>query len=272
MPGFEIPPMEGAEDSPEEPVLVRNFLAIREAPQMEPELEKFPVSFEDSAYREHAFDEAKKSFDFILDKAEFIERIKQESSRENLKYLKRVRRYGLILRALYQFMDAEHKCEKNLQRFLSLLGTYNDSYKIAPDDSLRNEILENMDGIDFSIDFVDTENFKEYVADKLSRIEDLLEEQALPVNKFHYLRKRLRAFADIMQVAAAEDFGGNMHWLFHSIIELSSKLGKEHDILVQAGLTGESKYDDAVIKVDKKAASEFKRIMPFIEKACGIEK
>ncbi len=252
------------------PILAARFSEIRKKPAVNPTVEDFSDIFSDKQYREHSFEEARKAFEFILDKKKFVHHIKEKENEESFSYLKEVRRYGLILRALYRFIDSGHKCAENLQQFLSLLGKYNDRYWISPSEEIREEVIKDLEKIEFPVNYVDTLEFKKYTASILFDIEQLLEEKILSVEKFHGLRQKIRFFADIMQVAAAENYKGNLHWLFYSMIELSVEMGKHHDDLVQKGLNGEIDYHQSTVEVNPHTVSEFKKLKPFLEKVFGL--
>jgi len=96
-----IPAQPKQEDLKSSPVLVTHFLGIRDKPDIDPALEDFAPIFEDGEYRKHCFLEAKKSFEFIFEKSEFLHQLEQETNEESRLYLRRVRRYGLALRAIY---------------------------------------------------------------------------------------------------------------------------------------------------------------------------
>ena len=255
--------MEGnLENIKTEPILVSRFSDIRKNPEINPEEKDFSNTFEDESYREHFFDEAKKAFEFVFDKEKFIQNIQLEPNEESFSYLKQVRRYGLVLKASYRFSDVSHRCGEKLNHFLFLLGEYNDSYWILPRPEIRDEILNNLDDIDLSVNFIGTPEFKEYMKGILSQIEVLLQKTELPMKEFHTLRKRLRLLSNFMQVAAAEDHGGNLHWLFYSIFRLSAELGK--------GMKGEIGYYESVVEIGPHIAEEFYKPEPFIEKVCGL--
>ena len=253
-----------------EPILITRFEDIREPVDINPTVDDFVSVFDNEEYRKHFFEEAKYSFEFALDKEKFIDNIQQEPNKESFKYLKKIRRLGLILKAAYRFVDSGHKCGKSLDVFTRLLGEFNDSYWVAHSKEKVDEIVDMIDGLDFSVDFIDTSDFKEYALDLLSEVEDLLEKNELPIKKFHSLRKKLRNFSNFMQVLAAENYGKASHWLFYSILQLSTELGDAHDDLVQKGLKGEINYHESVVKINPQVATEFKKLKPFIEKVYGL--
>ena len=252
------------------PILVSRFSDIRENPKINPKEDGFSNIFENKEYRQHFFEEARKAFEFIFDKEKFIQNILLEPNEESFSYLKQVRRYGLILKAFYRFSDISHRCGENLNHLLFLLGEYNDNYWISTQLETRDEILNYLDDIDLSINFISTQEFKEYTKSILSQIEILLQENELPMKKFHTLRKKLRLLSNFMQVAAAEDCGGNMHWLFYSIFKLSTELGEIHDDYVQKGLKGEIEYQESIVKTDPHITEDFYKLKPFIEKVYGL--
>lgn len=263
--------MEGnLENQKSEPVLVSRFLDIREKPDINPVLDDFSNIFEAPERRAHFFEEAKNSFEFIFSQEKFVDHIQREPNDESFAYLKQVRRYGLILKASYRFADSSHQCGEALNQFLFLLGQYNDRYWLSPPAELKEAILENLDRLELSVNFIDTSGFREYAKGILTDIETLLQEKRLPVAKFHTLRKNVRLFSNLMQVTAAENYGGAPHWLFHSLFKLSVELGNQHDDLVQKGLQGKIDYHKAKVRIDPALAVEFGRIKPFIEKVCGM--
>ena len=90
------------------------------------------------------------------------------------------------------------------------------------------------------------------------------------MKEFHELRKNVRLCADIMQVSAAENYQGGLHWLFSSLLELSVRLGKEHDEYIKRDLKGEIKYKKTKVEVDPHVIENFKRLKPFIKRVMGI--
>lgn len=263
--------MEGElENTKSEPILVTRFSDIRKRPEVNPTEDDFEDIFGSEGYREHCFEEAKKAFEFVFDRDKFILNIKSEPNEESFSYLKKVRRYGLVLKAAYRFCDISHRCGEALNHFLFLLGEYNDSYWLSPKSEIRDEILNNLDDFDLSVNLIDTEKFKEYTKSILSQAETLSQETKLHMEEFHRLRKRLRLLSNFMQVAAAENCGGDLHWLFYSIFRLSAQLGDIHDDYVQKGLRGEIEYKELSVEVDPNIARKFNELKPLIEKVCAL--
>lgn len=253
-----------------EPVLVARFEDITRKPDIEPKAENFSNIFEDEEYRKQCFDEAHKAFLSVYNKEKFDEYLNAEPSNEGRDYLKKVRKFGLILRAMYNFFDEAHQCPENFQQFLFTLGKYNDRYLLKKSKRIKPQDVLGFDNLDVPVDFVDDKDFKKYVEETLSQIDELMEKSILPAESFHDLRKKVRLFASLMQVTASENYGGNLQWLFASILELSVMLGEKHDELVSKDLVGDIDYHSSKVVVDGEFASKFLNLEPFIKKVVGL--
>jgi len=253
-----------------EPILVTRFYDIRESVDLTPTLDDFTNILEDEDHRRHFFEEAKRSFEYVRDREKLIKCLEQEPSKENYKYLKNLRRFGLILKAAYRFVDSSHMCTEDLNDFLFLLGKFNDHYWVAHTKEDVRQIVEKFDHIKFPIDYISTKKFKEYAEKLLDDIEKLFGNRELKIRKFHSLRKKIRTFSNFMQVLAAENCGKEPHWLFYSLLSISTELGDKHDELLQKGLEGEIEYHDSVVELNPKTAEEFTKLKPFIKKMCGL--
>jgi hypothetical protein len=254
---------------PEEPILVTRFQEIRQIPERSPNIEDFQSIFEDEQYRVHCFQEALNAFKYVYNKEKLDNYIQAEPSKEGAKYLKQVRRYGLILKATYNFFDSEHQCPENLNSFLKNLGRYNDNYWLP--ESHRNDVqLAELSSLDMELNLAPTEEFKEHVKTTLSHIEWSFDQPVLSVENFHKLRKKIRLCANFMQVTAAEYYQQDLHWLFASLHEISDRLGKEHDELVQKGLMKEIDYHISEMEIEPADKEDFARLKPYIQKVVGI--
>ncbi|MFA6393213.1 MAG: hypothetical protein WCW54_03965 [Candidatus Paceibacterota bacterium] len=252
------------------PVLISNFSAIRKNPEISPVVSELPNDFYNKESRRHSFEEARDAFEFVFDKEKLLYHLEQKENEESLAYIKQVRRCGLSLRDLYRFFDVSHRCVEKLYKLMPLLCKYKDNYWGSPQEEIKKEIFENLDDLEFPINFGEDSKFKEYVKNVLLEIKQLLMEKQLPVEKFHTLRKRIRLFASLVQPAAAENCGGNFHWLFFSLFKLSEEMGDHHDDLVSRGLNGEINYSESIVNVSPYIVSEFEKLKPFIERVCGL--
>jgi hypothetical protein len=151
-----------------------------------------------------------------------------------------------------------------------LLGKYNDGYWVSTQEDVRKEISENLDNLEFPINFDKSSKFREYVENILLEIQELLKEKQLPVEKFHTLRKRIRLFASLVQPAAAENRGENFHWIFFYLFKLSGEMGDHHDDLILKGLNGKINYHESIVNVNPHIVSEFEKLKPFIKRVCGL--
>jgi hypothetical protein len=256
-----------------EPILIQRFMDIKTIPDIQPPPSEFAPVLSDESSRQHSFDEAKKAFLYVFDNSKLEQHLRSEDPNEpEFKYLKRIRRIGLILRAQYRFLDASHSTPKPLQDFLSLLGDFNDRYwhpQKKKNGSKLVQALESLEEPGLTIDLADKASFDSFATGTGSRIQEALSEPRLPMNKFHDLRKDIRTCADLLSVAASEDYGGKVHWLFASLLALSIELGEMHDEHVQSDLRGEAKYQETVVDINPSIKAEFAKLHPFFEKVIG---
>ena len=253
------------------PLTVSYFDRIKEIPDINPEVDDFSAIFDNLEYRQHCFEEIKKSFLFLYDKEKIDKSLNAEANEEDFLYLKKVRRFGLILREGYCLLGSKHASPEPFFLFIKSLGILNDQYWFSPTKELRKEVSERNIG-NFKLEDPSIENkaFRKYFEKLLSETKELLNEQTLSMKEFHELRKNVRLCADIMQVSAAENYQGGLHWLFSSLLELSVRLGKEHDEYIKRDLKGEIKYKKTKVEVDPHVIENFKRLKPFIKRVMGI--
>ncbi len=250
-----------------QPILVQRFLDIREDPKLDPKIEELKPVFDNDEYRKHIFFEAQKSFEAIFKKEEFLEHLYREPNEDSRLYLRQIRRYGLVLRAMYQFMDDSHQCPEDFHQFLSLLGKVNDKYLKSKSEGKKERISDSVEKMDLPITFVDSSNFKSHVALVIQEIESLIEKKHLDFEELHTLRKKIRLFADLLQVSAAENYKSSLHGLFYLIIEISTNVDADLKSIREKHLT---KPGATLVEVRNEIISEFVKVKPFIEKICGI--
>lgn len=260
------------EQSEAVPVTVSYFNNIKDIPDIHPEVEDFSAIFDDIEYRQHCFEEIKKSFLFVYDKDKIDKSMNALANEDDFRYLKQVRRFGLILRESYCLFGSKHVSPEPFYLFIKSLGTFNDQYWFSPREELKKEVAErNIGNFELENPSIENKDFREYAEKLLLDIEELIKEQTLLMNEFHGLRKKIRLYADNMQVSAAENYQGNMHWLFASLLELSVKLGEKHDEYIKQDLNGEIEYEKTKVEVDPYIVENFEKLRPFIEKVMGIK-
>ncbi len=251
-------------------ILLTYFERIKRKPNISPSLNGLSDVFS-KKYRRHCFNEARRAFFLFLSKRKVERFLKCKPSRDRGKYLKKVRRLGIILIVMYIFFDKTHKCPKNLGKFLTELGRYNDRYWI--DNSNGSGVHLSIAKLNFremTLNPASNKDVKKYASRRLSRIRKSLERTKFLAQEFHVLRKNVRSFASLLQVAAAENHRGSLHWLFVSLLNLSSELGDKHDKLVVCDLQGKAEYHLSTVTIGKTFFRRFKRIDPFIKKVLGL--
>ncbi len=251
-------------------ILLTHFEQIRVKPDMDPPLSKFAYTFT-KKYRRQCFKEASRAFLLFLEKEKIEKFLESKPSQHKRKYLKKIRRLGLVLRAIYNFFDKAHKCPKDFHKFISLLGKCNDRYWLGASQKPGMRLcLAELDCKDIVINLASSKAVRKHALMVLSQIEKSLEKNKLSAHEFHVLRKNIRFCADLLQVAAAKNHGKNMHWLFASLLSLSVELGSKHDKLVLQDLRGQAEYHLSTVTIDKTFHRRFKEIEPFLKTVLGL--
>ncbi|MGE5298043.1 MAG: hypothetical protein ACM3KM_02685 [Acidobacteriaceae bacterium] len=264
---------EQADKVEEQPDFIRDFEKVVEKPDIHVDISEISDVLTDPDRRQHCFEETKKAFEYELNHSD-IQILLSEPSRDSFRHLKKIRRLGLILRAQYIYFDSHHLTPEPLRKFLSVLGKFNDRYFLENDPKQAEEIAALYSDVlkeDLAFEASSTEGYQEQVATRLARIEEFFSRPELGSVEFHSLRKEIRFLADSLQIVALDHFGQPLHWLFSSLLELSIRLGQDHDDLVQRGLQGEIDYAGSSIQPDRSVAEKFRLLEPFIKKAAGIE-
>jgi hypothetical protein len=256
-----------------ENALVAHFNDSRITPDRNPTVDDFEPALDNESFRQHSFEKNREAFLSVFDRARLEEFLSaQEPTKEAYAYLKRIRRFGQVLRGNYKFSDASHTPPKRFANFLRLLGDYNDRYWLAErqNPSALLAELNSLGEEEYVLNDAGNKNCEAYARTTLDIIKDFLSKSELLTGDFHTLRKSISLLMNMLAVAGAEGYQGDMHWLFSSIASLSRRLGEQHDTLVQAGLRNELDYHGTYTKVDPEIRDEFERLEPYIEKVAGI--
>src|SRR3989344_3007019 len=99
------------------PVLVARFESIRKKPPHTPNLKNFNSLFDSGEFRQHCFDEVLKAWQFMFQPETIAAYLHNPQQPEHFKYLKQVRRFGLILKSMYQIFGSSHASPKGLKVF-----------------------------------------------------------------------------------------------------------------------------------------------------------
>jgi hypothetical protein len=271
------PYIEKVERKSNVPILLENFKEIHNAPLISPaQLEKFPAHiFTQEREWLHSFEEAKKSFFFVYDRDKVLDYMQKEPSEEGFRYLKNIRRLGLILRSHYIFIDEKHKAPEYPKEFFTKLGEFNDNYwrQGKSRKLLANEIgkiTKKISPDKLTLEPDSYYGFMQNFRDILNESRSYLQSSKLSITKYHQLRKRLRAIADLMQVTVAESIGSELHWLCASILNITDILGQNIDAAKEKSKEEKIDEDSYMIKVDPVLSDKFKILLPYINKFAGI--
>ncbi len=213
----------------EEPILVEKFLDIKIKPDIEPTLEEFKPLFDTEDSRLDSFEEAKKAFLYVLEKDKIQTCLEDPKiNKKTYKFLKKIRRIGLILRAQYKFLDKGHNSPKKLQEFITTLGSFNDQYYLEEKTINVSDLILTMRELNpdsLAINIADKKDFHGFGIHILKKINNSLDKPQLSMVEFHKLRRSIRFCGDLLQVAAAKNYGGKVHWLFSNINEYFHRTG-----------------------------------------------
>ena len=272
--------MSGSDPTPDRagvvPLLVSRFEQIRQAPSADVTLENMPIVFGESSYREHCFDEAKNSWLTVFNKEKVLRAVTSDPKEEYFRYLKDIRKFGLILKSGYRFFGKTHMCPDGLDTFVRNIGRYNDHYWSSstkspfPADTM--EALDHLDGESLSISYGTTEEFKAYAEGVFLRIESVLHGRAksISVRDLHSLRKCVRLFSNIMQVPAAEHVTEPQHLLFHRLYNLSGTLASVRDNQADGTATDQINKDELMVDIDPFWAEEWDRVSSSVRRALDL--
>lgn len=122
----------------------------------------------------------------------------REPTRQQLKYIRRIRSRAQKLRTIYEFFDVSHKAPATFQKFVVALGKLKDALNSNASAELyvdrllfllaRETIAETLK------DFVPAsyDDYREHLKNHFKKIENLVKKEKLSIDDYHQLRKGLR--------------------------------------------------------------------------------
>lgn len=262
------------------PLLFLKFDEILNQPAVPPkETSDFSSIFLSQSDYSETFKEAHNTFCYVYNQKHLYSK---DSSQELFNNFKRIRRFGIICKAVFNIFDARHCSPQGFHELLSFIGKANDFYfnhgslydGKGKCFDLVNELLYAMrsftpDSLSFNPATI--ENVQDYSENLLAKIEFAFQTQYLPTESFHDLRKAIRFFADILQVSATKNMGKHPHWLCQSLLKLSIKFGETHDQLLKSTIGNEDAYKKAIIPVESKTAEQFLKLKPYIQRSLLLD-
>jgi len=248
----------------EKPKLAVYFEGIRDAKSEKPDLLKIEPVFASKSYRDHAYEEAKKLWDYEYDEVKLKRCLEDEPSDYNFKYVKELRKAGLVMKNMNLFMLNDPEAAQGFNGFITQLGKFNDRYRKKGRVSTAEKVKDDLSGIGIAhSETRNNEEFINYCENKLAYMLRLFENQELPEDDFHQLRKDIRAFAQLMLVPAADNPDGPELWIFRSLDNLSGNFGKARNDLDKAS---------EILQVDLKDKEKFLEVLPLLKKSLGLAK
>lgn len=249
------------------PLLVQRFEDITRPPTFT----HFPLAlispFPNKEAFELTFREAQRAWHYVYH-VSTIRSSLQSPSETSYRYLKLVRKYGLILKAHYKFFHQQHSCPENLYSFLTTLGLHADYYSSPERQPIATKLLNsNLDSLEAKMPYSTTspKGYSRYSGSLISEIQLLLEKDTLDIYEFHRFRRRIRLFMNIFQVPAAKFLNSPSHLIFYKLHELSSALGKRHDAILQLKIT--QNITTQTEQLDNETKKEVTTLLPTLSQA-----
>ncbi len=248
--------------SKEKPMLTAYFDGIRNVKSERPDFAEIKPVFASKSYRDHAYREARVLWDYEFNEDKLMQFLEQDPSDENYIYLKELRKAGLVLKSMNLFMLKDLEPARSFNVFVTHLGKFNDRYWKKGRVSAAEKVKDDLSGIAIArAETRSDEEFIDYCESKLAQMIGLFENQELPEEEFHQLRKDIRAFAQLMLVPAAENPEGPELWIFRSLDKLSGSFGKARNDFDKAS---------EVLQVDPKDKEKFMNVLPLLKKSLGL--
>lgn len=228
-----------------------------------------PVSFTLNQ-RTYMFDTASSAWSTAFDRDGVKALLSADSSEiapvDQYAGLKALRKYGLILKSSYLFLDSRHLAPTPLHTFVQKLGQFNDYFFTKESEKYKDRVMGVLDYMytpDVRLDFNPATD-KSYINRINSGIKILgegVQQLHLTVPAFHSIRKELRHFMNMFQLAASIDAKPSNTHMFSHLSSLNDQLGKQHDEAVRESNQGRIIYDSARISIDPLAQSNLTRTL-----------
>lgn len=193
----------------------------------------------------------------------------RKQNQELRKYLKDVRKAGHALATAYHFCSQNPDLPKTFAYFLRYLGKANDAYEMGKGEKYaqRVEAILEKGELDFS-GFVGgtVQEYEKRIEFFVTRARELLSKKTLPIPDYHRLRKDLRHFMNLYQIAAASNpTNSSLIQIFQYLQDLNSDLGHIHDEYVILSLKDKINYESGELKIPKSLRERLENFYDFLE-------
>lgn len=227
---------------------------------------------------ESLFNIALQNWDSVFDKEIFLEKLAEyidtepktrKQNQELRKYLKDVRKAGHALATAHHFCSHNPDLSKTFAYFLRYLGKANDAYEMGKGDKYAKRveaILEKRE-LDFSgFTRGSVQEYEDRIGFFVARARELLSNKKLPIPDYHRLRKDLRHFMNLYQIAAARNpANSSLIQIFQYLQDLNSDLGHIHDEYVILSLKDKIDYESGELKIPKNLRKRLEGFYNFLE-------
>lgn len=238
-------------------------------------LENISPVFSSKEHLQAYFEEVLQSWQFIYDENKVRKAIQTAEDEVSQKYLKTVRRYGLVFKASYKFFHHDHYAPDSLQNFVKIIGDFNDHihdpkrhfYAL---NLLSSNTLAELNSENFTYEATTHEAFIMYVQKTIDDIEGLIDKDILSVIDFHKLRKKIRLIMNVLQIPASNNLDSPVHHLFLIFYKISKQMGDQHDEIVQETIGNPELYSQHTVLISPQIRSDFERAKKYLLKSCQM--
>lgn len=202
----------------------------------------------------------------ILNRYSNLTREERKANIDLRKRLKEVRKVGLLLKSALYFYNQDGE-PKEFAKFMKTLGKLNDTFGNVTEDIYAPKLLLQLtqhDLLNLTFNPTDNETYQHRFSEGKNRMRETLEKPDMTIAEYHDLRKDVRNFKSLYQIAAAQQpESHSIAQTFHYLNKLSSDLGKIHDQYAILKLTARKKYETTTLELPQDLKI---RILNFLDK------
>jgi len=221
-----------------------------------PQVDAYAFTF---PQRVNMFNLAREAWDSVFDPEVMLHDLSpSQTGEEKVKKrasLKEIRKYGLILKTGYLLFDDRHLAPPNHHKLMKDIGTLNDTFSMPGAEERGREIAryvqEEYPARGAYLDFkpASDASFRENVEEYMDHLRGGVRESIVPISSFHTMRKSVRHFMNLFQLAGALEPTEENVKMFRHLADLSKTMGDQHDLFVQQDYRGIIDYGSAYTRI-----------------------
>ncbi len=234
-----------------------------------------PEKIEFSVKKEKAqtyFELANNSFEQVLNSENLDSSLHDVSTMESKATLKRVRKYGQLIRSAYQIFSENHKIPKDLDRFVTDLGHLNDYIegdiaKLIPKQvKIVQKDFAAIRDVDWERQFAPAKrkSTQKYMDERVSELSSDLEKKKFTAKEFHEVRLLLKNLMNLYFFRSAFDDSKETLAVYKFLLQLNQDMGSVHDDLVLQDHQGKIDYESHKLKLSQSTREKISALLSLI--------